>query len=157
MTGHCQTHHMTRVNRKSQKRRNKQSSWQPGTQVSESSSHIANVVLFAIHHARSSCYIPTCQTGSPQVCWLSNVVKPREQRSYSFGLLIYQRREGSQLGHAVFSVEQYVNHRGASERRDLARGVRGFCMVARGRKLQLRLRGLRRSASLYNGFRERKV
>lgn len=141
MTGYCQTHHMTRVNRKSQKRRNKQRPWQFGTQVSESSSHIANIVLFAIHHARSSCYIPACQTGNPQVCWLSNVVKPREQRSYSFALLIYRRRDESEPGHAVLSVEQSVNHRAAGERRDLAEGVRGFCMVARGRKLWLRLRG----------------
>lgn len=157
MTGYCQTHHMTRVNRKSQKRRNKQSPWQLRTQVSESSSHIANIILFAIHHARSSCYIPACQTGNPQVCWLSNVVRPREQRSYSFSLLIYRRREGSELGHAVLSVEQFVNRRGAGERHDLAGGVRGFCMVARGRKRRLRLRGLRGSASLYNSFRERNV
>lgn len=73
----------------------------------------------------AACYIPVCQTGNPQVCWLSNVVKPREQHFYSFGLLIYWRKEGSELGHAVLSVEQFVNHRYAGERRDLAEGVRG--------------------------------
>lgn len=88
---------MTRVNRKSPKRRNNQSPWQPRAQVSESSSHIANIILFAIHHARSSCYIPARQTGNPQVCWLSDVVQ--NQSSYSS----INIQEGADLG-KMFSL-----------------------------------------------------
>lgn len=91
------------------------------------------------------------------MCWLSNVVKPRELRSSSFGLLISWRREGGESGHAVLSVEQFVNRRGAGERHDLAGSARGFCMVARGRKLRLRLRGLKGSAILENSLRETNV
>lgn len=77
----------------SEQEKQRRQAWQHRTDVSEPSSRIPTLISFAIHHARSSCYIPACQTGNPQVCCLSNTLKTKEQDSCSFTLWIYNQSE----------------------------------------------------------------
>lgn len=120
--------------------------WQHRTDVSEPSSRIPTLISFAIHHARSSCYIPACQTGNPQVCCLSNTVKTKEQDSCSFTLWIYNKSEkhGLQLwggcnGAKLGKISSLWSHLWTAKVQ--VRSViwlkvgEEFCIVERGRKL----------------------
>ena len=115
--GHDQTCHVTKVNRQFQSGSNNRVLRRFRTPVSEPSSPIPTLVSFAIHHrASSSCYVPGCQTGNPQVCLLSDLVTANPKVA-SFKLKIQKlencmcpppavrRKRGSESGQEHLSVE----------------------------------------------------